>query len=402
MNEYTKNHKPVILTFVGHYLPGFRAGGILRTIVNTVENLSDEFDFRIVTRDRDLGDHQPYADVVSDKWQAIGKSMVYYLSPERLNLRVLEELLTSTKYDILYLNSFFDPLTIEVLFLRKLKKLPSTPVIVAPRGEFAWASLKLKYPKKFVFITIAQLFGLYLKVRWHSSSEYESEDIIKIMKVNPSQIHIALDLPSRILPEKFSESAKSVFDPNLLKIVFLSRISREKNLDFAIKVLNGVRVNVTFDIFGPAEDIKYWDECKGLIKTLPNNIKVNYLGIVNPLDVINIFRQYDLFLFPSGGENYGHVIAESLISGTPVLISDKTPWRDLQKENLGWDISLDRIDSFTEVIELYASLNISDRLKKRKSIMEKIEMRLFSSGVMEANKSLFLNEIQYSINKFVS
>lgn len=388
----------MILTFVGHYLPGFRAGGILRTIVNTVDNLSDEFDFRIVTRDRDLGDHQPYADVVSNKWDVVGKSMVYYLSPERLNLRVLEELITSTEHDIIYLNSFFDPFTIKVLFLRKLKKFPSTPVIVAPRGEFAWASLKLKYPKKIVFISIARLIGLYLKVRWHSSSEYESEDIINIMKIDPSLIHVALDLPSRILSDPSSESsAKTIFNPNSLKIVFLSRISREKNLDYAIKVLNGVRANVTFDIFGPAEDKKYWDECKELIKRLPVNINVNYLGSANPLNVLNIFGQYDLFLFPSGGENYGHVIAESLISGTPVLISDKTPWKDLQKENYGWDISLDRIDSFTEVIDSYASLSISERLKKRKSIIERIEKRLFSSIVLEANKSLFFNEIECSM-----
>jgi hypothetical protein len=42
--------KPVILAFVGNYLPGYKAGGILRITVNTVDHLCDEFEFKIVTR----------------------------------------------------------------------------------------------------------------------------------------------------------------------------------------------------------------------------------------------------------------------------------------------------------------------------------------------------------------
>ena len=47
------DHKPVILVFLGNYLPGFKSGGPLRTIVNLVDNLSDEFEFLIITSDRD-------------------------------------------------------------------------------------------------------------------------------------------------------------------------------------------------------------------------------------------------------------------------------------------------------------------------------------------------------------
>jgi glycosyltransferase involved in cell wall biosynthesis len=43
--------------------------------------------------------------------------------------------------------------------------------------------------------------------------------------------------------------------------------------------------------------------------------------------VPGVFRQYDLFVFPTRGENFGHVIIESLSVGTPVLLSDRTPWR---------------------------------------------------------------------------
>ena len=72
---------------------------------------------------------------------------------------------------------------------------------------------------------------------------------------------------------------------------------------------------------------------------------------LKPNEVVGTFSKYDLFLFPSGGENYGHVIAESLSSGTPVLISKNTPWLDLESQNLGWDIDLKDMDSFVEIIE---------------------------------------------------
>lgn len=42
--------RPVILCFVKYYLPGYRSGGPLRTIVNFIEHFGDEFDIRIVMK----------------------------------------------------------------------------------------------------------------------------------------------------------------------------------------------------------------------------------------------------------------------------------------------------------------------------------------------------------------
>ena len=67
---------------------------------------------------------------------------------------------------------------------RKFHKSTFQPVIVAPWGEFGWASLKQKYLKKIVFIQAAKLYGLYNNVTWRASSEYEALDIIKVMKIN--------------------------------------------------------------------------------------------------------------------------------------------------------------------------------------------------------------------------
>ena len=386
--------RPIVLTFIGNYLPGYKAGGMLRSMVNAVENLSSDMEFWIVTMDRDLGDSNPYDDIKIDQWQRVGSAMVYYLSPQSSTLKNIRHLILRTKHNVLYLNSFFDPLTIKVLLIRKFRKSSFQPVIVAPRGVFASAALKLKYPKKLVFILFAGFIGLYKNITWHASSDFEEDDIIKIMKIRKEYIHNALDLPTKFIPDHtLILPMLSPSDNSGLRLVFISRIARVKNLDYALQILSRVKAKVFFDIYGPLEDMKYWSKCQELIKQLPSNIKVQYLGIVNPNQVVQIFSRYDLFLFPSCGENYGHVIAESLTSGTPVLISDKTPWRNLKNYNLGLDISLDQKDSFIEEIERFALMNNEVRLKMRVSIKSFIDKHLLDTEVLEANRQLFLKQL---------
>jgi len=386
------NHsdKPIILVFVGHYLPSDRASGILRITVNTVDYLCSEFEFKIVTRDRDLGDDKPWPDIKPNQWQQVGSATVYYLPPQSRTLKDILNLIVATPHHVLYLNSFFDPLTIKVLLNRKLHRAAFKPVIVAPWGDFGWASLKQKYLKKLVFIQVARLVGLYKNVIWRASSEFEKLDIIKVMKTNADAMHITRDLPIKNVPDAAPDvTFTPPTDDKGLRIVFLSRISREKNLDYALRVLNKVSTRVIFDIYGPAENQGYWKECQELIAQLPTNVKVNYLGSVNANRVLYVFSRYDLFLFPTGGEAYGHVIAECLTSGTPVLISTETPWRNLQADGLGWDIDLKQMESFVAIIENMALLSDEARLKKRAIIKSKIMNRLLDPAVLEENRQLF-------------
>ena len=150
-----------------------------------------------------------------------------------------------------------------------------------------------------------------------------------------------------------------------------------------------MNARVVFDIYGPAENETYWKECQELIDQLPANVIVNYLGRVDANQVVHIFGRYDLFLFPTGGEAYGHVIAECLSSGTPVLISTETPWRNLQADGLGWDIDLEQMGSFVEIIERLALLSDYERLRKRAEVKAKIVERLLDPDVLESNRQLF-------------
>ena len=60
------------------------------------------------------------------------------------------------------------------------------------------------------------------------------------------------------------------------------------------------------------------------------------------------------------GENFGHSIFESLLAGRPVLISDQTPWLNLNTFNVGWDIPLNQQPAFINALEAAAAWNQED------------------------------------------
>jgi len=142
-----------------------------------------------------------------------------------------------------------------------------------------------------------------------------------------------------------------------LRVVFLSRISRIKNLDFALNLLSSIRGSVHFDIYGPVEDEVYWQECACLIDKLPPNIQAKYGGPVLPDQVIQIFAGYHLFLFPTQSENFGHVILESLASGCPVLLSDQTPWHNLEASGAGWNVPLNAPEQYQAILNRCLMMN---------------------------------------------
>src|SRR5262245_37220511 len=189
--------KPIILAFVRYYLPGYKSGGPVRTIANMVDRLGDYFDFRILTSDRDAFEEAPYANVLSDSWNIIDKTQVYYLSPTNCSISALVKIFSERPYDVLYLNSFFDPVFAQrPLFARWLGLLPNKPLVIAPRGEFSPGALAIKRWKKKPYKLLSTALGLYRELIWQASSQGEYEDIRRSMGTTARRILVAPNLPT--------------------------------------------------------------------------------------------------------------------------------------------------------------------------------------------------------------
>lgn len=389
--------KPQILIFVTYYLPGYKAGGPIRTIANMVDRLGDEFQFKIVTSDRDLKDTKSYSDIIIDKWNRVGKADVLYISPKGRSLRGLKKILCSTECHVVYLNGFFSPhFTIKPLLLRRLQMIPDWPLIIAPRGGFSSGALGLKRFKKHAYIIFSKLIGLYYDVVWQASSEYEKKDIRRWLGKHVPVV-IAPNLPLSVQQTK-NQLPRHEKNVGYLKILFLSRISRKKNLDGALKMLKGLKGKVEFNIYGPMEDKLYWAECQKIIAGLPGNIEVQYCGSVAHEKVGAVMREHDIFLFPTLGENFGHVILEALFAGCPVLISDQTLWRGLENKGVGWDLPLSKPEMFLEVLQKCVDMNDEEYVKWSERARAYGLQVTKDDGVVEQNRGLFQRAVNMVSN----
>jgi glycosyltransferase involved in cell wall biosynthesis len=319
-----------------------------------VDHLGDEINFRVLTSDRDFGDVEAYPNIVADSWQRVGKAEVFYLSRRRRSLGSLRTLLRTTKHDLLYLNSLFSPtFSGKPLLLRRLGLVPKSRLILAPRGELSPKAIMLKALKKRVYLSLTKMLGFYRDVVWQASSEYEERDI-RFWFGGNARVVVTRDLPPSLgakEPHRREKTAGS------LKLLFLSRVSRIKNLIGALELLKEVKGKVALDVYGPLEDKKYWAECQRSMGSLPKNVRVKYCGSVEHHRVVDVMAEYDLFFLPSLGENFGHVILEALLAGCPVLISDRTLWRNLRDRGVGWDLPLGRPELFRDALQTCVEMN---------------------------------------------
>jgi len=353
------SQRPIILIICDYYLPGFESGGAMRTIVNMVERMSDEFDFRIATRDRDgILATKPYDTVRIDDWNRVGNADVYYMSPGKTGLGSLRSLIKAVNPSAIYVNSFFSPLTIALLYLRKRRRIQSVPIILAPEGEFSEGALLIKRVKKTLYMTAAKSLQLLANITWKAAAESEVAEIQRALG-NIENIHIAPNLPP-VLNASDRKTIKPNKSPGLARMVFLSRYMRKKNFNWLLENLTDVGGKLLIDICGPLEEKDYWEEAQQLIEKLPKNIRIEAKGPVPHEAVAETLSQHDFFILPTIGENFGHVFIEAFEAGCPVITSDRTPWRDLEEKGVGWDLSLDAPEKWIHVINECIAMSADD------------------------------------------
>jgi glycosyltransferase involved in cell wall biosynthesis len=338
--------RPRILVACDFYLPGYKGGGVLRSVVNTVTALGEDFDWSVLTRDRDRGDAVPYPGTPCGGWHVVAPAEVMYLGPSRRGLRQLAAILRARPHDLLYLNSLFSPdFTLKLLLLRALGRLPPRPVVLAPRGELAPSALAIKPLRKRLWLLIARTIGLYRGLIWHAAGP---EETAQIRGWFPRAE--VLEAPDIALPPG-EPTARPPKQGGTLSIVFLGRIARNKNPAGAIALLHGLSGSVTLDLYGPVEDAGYWQECQQAAASLPPNIRVVVHGALPHDQVAGVLARHDLLLLPSLGESFGQAIAEALAAGCPALVSDRTPWHELERQGAGWALPLARPELFRQRLQ---------------------------------------------------
>jgi glycosyltransferase involved in cell wall biosynthesis len=156
-----------------------------------------------------------------------------------------------------------------------------------------------------------------------------------------------------------------------------------KNLTLALEALRTLSKPVEFDIYGPLEDHAYWERCRSLIAELPPTATVRYLGELPPAQVRHTFAGYDAFVFPTLGENFGHVIAESLSASCPVISSNETPWTEILQTGGGRVVRDLTAEGLGRELEQVVAMAPAERLHARRRAGD--AYRSWRRGVRSAN-----------------
>jgi len=372
MNDETR---PIVLVLLGCFWPGNDASGPNQSFVALATALSHAFDFRVIARDRAPG---ATTSTAPTDWVDLGYAKARYLPVGRFGAIGLTKLLRETPHDALWLNSVYDrEFTLPALAARLLGQTRAA-ALLSPRGEFAAGALEVKPGKKQVFLSLIRALGLWRRVTVHATNETEAREIAA-RAPKGTEIVVAPNLRLMLAPPPFIPPGDA------LRVIFVGRIVPIKGLDFALRVLARVRAKVEFEIFGPPEDVVTAGRCEKLAFALPANIVAHWRGAASNEAIVAALADSDLFFLPTGGENFGHAIFEALSCGVPLLISDRTPWRNLKEAGAGWDLPLEDQAPFVEAIETFAALDPEERPQWRAAAREVARKWVEESGAAEAS-----------------
>ncbi len=322
-----------VLISVDWFPPAYQAGGPIRSASNLATFLATTMEVRVVTGAYDLGATEPLEGVERGVWTEAtpegcisGSLHVMYVEKPGPGIGVWRTLLREWQPDFVHVNSLFS-LRFSLLPLWASRRLPGVQTIVAPRGMLGAAALAIKPVKKRIFLAVAR--AGFRGVRWHASTEREAEEIR--LRFPSAKVFVAQNLPAP--PPTMGPPRPR--DRWVLAVV--GRIHPVKRVHVVLEALAAYGGDHPWElhIVGPPEDAAYMNQCRTAADAC--KYPVFFHGGLAPEAVGQVLDGAHYLISPTQQENFGHAIVEAWSRGCGVVISDQTPWRQLEAQGIGWD-----------------------------------------------------------------
>jgi len=333
------------MIFTPWYTPAFKAGGPIQSCIRLVAHLKTYNSIQLITGGYDLHDKKPLSGILLDENHRLDAGVkIKYLSKWQYGVITMMREITSFDPEFIYINGLFSkPFVIDVILAHWLLRHRSG-IILAVHGTCKPSALTQKKIKKKVFLTLVKLLGFHRKIKFHASNPEEKEEIkavfgqVDVVVINP--------MPPAI-DERIQYPSKQT---GALELIFIGRVHPIKNLHFLLQLLGKVKGRINLRIAGVIEDLEYHKSCNQLIAQLPPHVSVHFLGEVPHNQIRKVLADAHLMALPTLGENYGYAIIEALSTARPILISDQTPWKNLESAKAGWTLPLSEPNQWIEVL----------------------------------------------------
>lgn len=375
-----------ILIFCPYYRPASKAGGGARSVANFVDYLKKDHEIKTFSSAFDIDNKKIVEN--ADVWIGdLGEPLSFYAENLFLYLKSVYKELNGSGNATVYLNSFFSwrytlvPVLVSIFALNFHGRF-----VLAPRGELADSALSHKKYKKIAYRIFFDFILRFFDLSFQASSEKEKQQILSCLKWG--KVIVARDIPVTFT----DEVRKRKKEKELVRLVFFSRVHPIKNLDYLIEVILKCDCEVLLDIYGNIEDQDYWRFCQHVGHALIRKGAVTYKGAVCPDNILSVLSEYDFFVLPTKGENFGHAIAEALMAGLPVLISDQTPWNDIEENGAGYVLSLNDNAAWVDAVSKCSEMSNCQYQVMSNNAKRYSDKKIKISEIVEENRKMLHEE----------
>jgi len=201
---------------------------------------------------------------------------------------------------------------IRAVYFSKKFKIPLVSIYTTRIPEYASIYFERVFGTKAFSKPLKDITWNFMKFFYDNSSLVlattpQIKDILKEKVKPPIKIY-----PRGVDTEKFSPEFRTKHKK--IRLIYVGRISAEKNLSLLVDVLKK-------DIFPNYRNIEMWIIGDGPYKKkMENNLKeAKYTGFLTGKKLSEAMASGDIFVFPSKSETFGQVIIQSMASGVPVI-----------------------------------------------------------------------------------
>jgi len=272
-------------------------------------------------------------------------------------------------------------------------------MVVSPHGMLDQWSLNEKKLKKSIFLALFARRYFRDATIVHCTAQAEIDQVkqsvtgIKNFHCVPPIVEPIdlLNARAELVFERFPEISES--KPKLL---FLSRIHKKKGIEFlfdAASELKKQQFGFQVIIAGPGEE-SYIQELKQYAVSLKIHDDVIWTGMVKGQLKTSLYVASDVFVLPTYQENFGIVLAESMLAGLPVVTTQGT---DIYQELQQFGALISEQDGKAIAKNIQLLLRDKDEYIRRCEFgRQKVAEWLSEANVLNSHLEMYQKAIQFN------